>query len=92
MAYTPGSTVSSILTTVPRIYSCVEKPQDRSEYRALIVAALMAGDMSSWIGPGRRVLDCVWKVSGTFEDRNRLLKRGRRTLWRGCVFRQYCQN
>ncbi|CAE6338688.1 unnamed protein product [Rhizoctonia solani] len=56
-----GSTVSSILTTVPRIYACVEKPQDRPEYRALIVAALMAGDMSSWIGPGRRVLDCVWK-------------------------------
>ncbi|KAF8706717.1 Down-regulated in metastasis, partial [Rhizoctonia solani] len=54
-------TVSSILTTVPRIFACIEKSRVRSEYRGLIVAALMAGDMGSWIGPGRHVLDCVWK-------------------------------
>ncbi|CAE6436707.1 unnamed protein product [Rhizoctonia solani] len=55
------ATVSSILTTVPRIFACSEKSRTRPEYRALIVAALMAGDMGSWIGPGRHVLDCVWK-------------------------------
>ncbi|CAE6388887.1 unnamed protein product [Rhizoctonia solani] len=55
------STVPDILTTVPRIFDCVEKSREHPECRALIVAALMAGDMGSWIGPGRHVLDCVWK-------------------------------
>ncbi|KAJ1305976.1 hypothetical protein OPQ81_010691 [Rhizoctonia solani] len=54
-------TVSSILTAVPRIFTCSEKSRGRPEYRALIVSALMAGDMGSWIGPGRHVLDSVWK-------------------------------
>ncbi|EUC57511.1 U3 snoRNP protein Utp20, partial [Rhizoctonia solani AG-3 Rhs1AP] len=53
--------VSKILTTVPRIFACSEHSRARPEYRALIVAGLVAGDMGSWIGPGRRVLDCVWK-------------------------------
>ncbi|KAG8729135.1 U3 snoRNP protein, partial [Ceratobasidium sp. 423] len=51
-------TVSNILATLPRIFACSENSRSRPEYRALIVAALMAGDMGSWIGPGRHVLDC----------------------------------
>ncbi|QRW25278.1 U3 snoRNP protein Utp20 [Rhizoctonia solani] len=60
-ARTEGWETFSILTTVPRIFACIEKSRVRSEYRGLIAAALMAGDMGSWIGPGRHVLDCVWK-------------------------------
>lgn len=58
-----ATTVSSLLSMVPRILACTSvESQIRPEYRALVVAALMAGDMAAWIGPGRRALDCIWKV------------------------------
>ncbi|QRW12832.1 U3 snoRNP protein Utp20 [Ceratobasidium sp. AG-Ba] len=52
------ATVSTLLSLVPRMLAIL-KP--RPETRAFIVAALVAGDMAAWIGPGRRALDAVWQ-------------------------------
>ncbi|QRV98240.1 WD repeat-containing protein [Ceratobasidium sp. AG-Ba] len=52
------ATVSTLLPLVPRMMAIL-KP--RPETRAFVVATLAAGDMSVWIGPGRRALDAVWQ-------------------------------
>ncbi|KAG8737812.1 U3 snoRNP protein [Ceratobasidium sp. 414] len=57
-----SATVSSLLALVPRIldYSTPD-PEIQAKCRAYVVAALFAGDMTAWIGPGRRALDAVWQ-------------------------------
>ncbi|KAG8693954.1 U3 snoRNP protein [Ceratobasidium sp. 394] len=57
-----SATVSALLALVPRILAyATPDPQVQAKCRAYIVAALVAGDMAAWIGPGRRALDVVWQ-------------------------------
>jgi hypothetical protein len=60
----PAATVFTLLSLVPRIIAASTPiPETQIKIRAYVVAALVAGDMATWIGPGRRALDAVWKVS-----------------------------
>ncbi|KAG8720081.1 U3 snoRNP protein [Ceratobasidium sp. 395] len=55
-------TVSALLALVPRTLAVsTSGPETKAKCRAYLVAALVAGDMAAWIGPGRRALDAVWK-------------------------------
>ncbi|KAG9082647.1 U3 snoRNP protein, partial [Ceratobasidium sp. UAMH 11750] len=57
-----SATVSTLLALVPRMLAhATPDPQVQAKCRAYIVAALVAGDMAAWIGPGRRALDVVWQ-------------------------------
>ncbi|KAF8608156.1 hypothetical protein BDV93DRAFT_486731 [Ceratobasidium sp. AG-I] len=58
-----STTVSTILDFIPRIQArLTPNARTQSAIQTYVAAALVAGDMAAWIGPGRRALECVWKV------------------------------